>query len=165
MQLKINNAIYPALRDFNFKFLNNRLATNLYLSRIKEIDSPNCPYCNQIENEIHMLFACPRILQLWQNVSNILNIRISYKLLYTGFIHDLNYKLIAYNYIFSQILQCIYMYTNYSRRKKLDVNMATLKYKIIYWIKNINEPFEEKTGFVITCWDSQMPFMTSRGME
>ena len=132
---KISKAPNSKLRNFNMKMLNKRLATQIFLHKIKEAKDNNCSTCLSPEDDIHMLFSCQNVLPIWQMVSNILNIQITFKLLFTGYYEDLNTKLDFYNIIINQILHSIYMVNNYYKRKEAKTTTTLFKCRIISDLK------------------------------
>ena len=63
-------------REITFKFLHNILTTKNRLFQIKKINSPLCPLCNTIENQLHMFVECKKDLL---KIYAILKILISLK--------------------------------------------------------------------------------------
>ena len=61
------------LRNFQFKFLHRRIATNSFLFKIKFSDTDLCCFCqNAQETLIHLFWDCPVTNVFWKNVRNFL---------------------------------------------------------------------------------------------
>jgi hypothetical protein len=56
------------MKAFQFKVLNNLIPCNLYLKRIGKSDTDKCPYCNELDDIIHFLAACPETLSAWKQL-------------------------------------------------------------------------------------------------
>ena len=74
------------LAEFNFKILHNIVPSGYVISKWEKSVSPKCLFCGINETTEHMLFSCERISVMWQNISKILNINITWKVLVCGFI-------------------------------------------------------------------------------
>ena len=55
----------PFCTDLHFKILHYSIKTNEYMHKCTHDVKPNCDYCRQIENNIHLFILCPRINQIW----------------------------------------------------------------------------------------------------
>ena len=78
-------------RVITFKFLHNILTTKNRLFKIKKIDSPLCPLCNSVENQIHMFVECKKIENILvyfkyviNKICNLKNVNIN-KILHLNF--------------------------------------------------------------------------------
>ena len=61
------------LRNFQFKFLHRRIATNSFLFKIKFSDTDLCCFCqNAQETLIHLFWDCPVTNVFWKNIQNFL---------------------------------------------------------------------------------------------
>ena len=49
--------------NIKFKMWHDRIATNRCLYQIAILDSPNCIYCDEIENMTHALLFCSYIIR------------------------------------------------------------------------------------------------------
>ena len=48
-------------------------------------DSPNCIYCNaSLHDEMHLLYLCPHLKDIWRQISNVFEIEIDYYVIITG---------------------------------------------------------------------------------
>ena len=56
------------MKAFQFKVLNNLIPCNLYLKRIGKSETDKCPYCNELDDIIHFLAACPETLSAWKQL-------------------------------------------------------------------------------------------------
>ena len=58
------------LRSFQFWLLHRILPCKKYLYVIRQIESPLCVSCQEIETLGHMLFECPVVNDFWQEFTN-----------------------------------------------------------------------------------------------
>ena len=57
------------LRNFQFKFLNRRIATNSFLFKIKFPESNRCCFCQSAqETLLHLFWECPITEAFWNSV-------------------------------------------------------------------------------------------------
>jgi hypothetical protein len=56
------------MKAFQFKVLNNLIPCNLYLKRIGKSDTDKCPLCNDLDDIIHFLVACPETANAWKQL-------------------------------------------------------------------------------------------------
>ena len=74
--------------EFNFKLLHNILPCGKLVS-IWDINTyKNCLVCHELESTQHMLYECPRVLQLWNNISSCLKINIVWEHIVLGYNDD-----------------------------------------------------------------------------
>jgi hypothetical protein len=94
---KLKTALDPRMLEFNFKILMNILATKLNLFRWKKVNSPLCIYCHDtVQDSKHLLYECAHTYPLWNAVSQILNINITWKHVVTGDgLNDINNAVIT----------------------------------------------------------------------
>ena len=58
------------LINFQYRILHRVLPTNLFLTKIKIIQDPNCSFChNHHENLIHLFWDCEIVSAFWENVT------------------------------------------------------------------------------------------------
>ena len=61
--------ISSKLRNFQFKFLHRRIATNSFLFKIKLLESNLCCFCQSAkETLLHLFWECPIIEAFWNRV-------------------------------------------------------------------------------------------------
>ena len=115
---------YKKFSEFKFKVLHNILTNRQALSKWKINISPNCAYCGQLENVCHLLYFCPRVKQIWQNVGECLKMYIQLKHIILGIPN--------HNYVCENKMTCITIisYAMYS-----------------YWCMCINEE-EKKAKYI-----------------
>ena len=79
-QYKLKNQLQVKISEFNFKVLHNILGNNDNLFKWQKSPSPSCIYCNHhTHNSKHLLWECLPATHLWQNISGILNVNISWQ--------------------------------------------------------------------------------------
>ena len=109
--------------------LHNYLPCGYTTSKFERNVSSTCEYCGTIENIKHMLFICPRINAIWSNISNALQIDISWPLLVCGSMQrDISTKVQCQNIILSYIMYSIFkvnIRSKYEKKnyKNIDVKM------------------------------------------
>ncbi len=64
--------------EFNYKLLCNILCTRDKISKWNNNISKNCQYCNSEHSVKHLLFECPRVVNLWQIISAALKFNVKY---------------------------------------------------------------------------------------
>ena len=57
----------PFCTDLHYKILHYSTKTNEYMHKCTYHIKPNCDYCKQIEDNIHLFHKCPRISRIWTN--------------------------------------------------------------------------------------------------
>ena len=57
----------PFCTDLHYKILHYSTKTNEYMHKCTYHIKPNCDYCKQIEDKIHLFHKCPRISRIWAN--------------------------------------------------------------------------------------------------
>ena len=62
----------PFCTDLHYKLQHYSTKTNAYMHKCTSDTNPNCNYCNQIENNIHLFTKCPRINKVWTHYKPIL---------------------------------------------------------------------------------------------
>ena len=131
--------------DFNYKLLNNILCNNVFLSKWKRDTHSNCENCHIRETTKHIIFECENVVQVWNALSNYLNLNVKWKHIMVGFFHERNRKTKSLNLLISYIAYRIYKYKMYCRLNSLDetrynifqhVKFSVMKYAKI--LKNLN---------------------------
>ncbi len=64
--------------EFNYKLLCNILCTRDKIAKWNTNISKNCQYCNSEHSVKHLLFECPRVVNLWQIISAALKFNVKY---------------------------------------------------------------------------------------
>lgn len=128
---KIIDIRLPKVREFDYKILHNIVASGYMLYKWKKIDDDKCQYCQNIETMKHMLYECPRILEIWEEISNVLKCNISWKLIVCGFPkYEINEKVSSINYIIGIICYNIFKQNSYCKFNNVNYKYLRLK-KII----------------------------------
>ena len=61
------------LRSFYFKIFHKTIALNEFLYKIKRKDSPNCSFCDKVEEtSIHLFCECEKVTPIWEFLQGIL---------------------------------------------------------------------------------------------
>ena len=84
-QQKLNEMKMPKLKEFNYKILHNIIPCGMVLSKWKPGIDRTCKCCNTLETTKHMLYECERINQVWQTLSSVCNMSITWKNIACGF--------------------------------------------------------------------------------
>ena len=94
-QYKLKKQLFVKITEFNFKVLHNILANNYNLFKWQKSPSPSCIYCNHhTHNTEHLLWECLPVANLWQTISRILNVNISFQDIIIGTDKDQNLNLV-----------------------------------------------------------------------
>ena len=111
---KVKCILIPKLAEFNFKILHNILPNGYILNKWNSKVSRFCELCNEIETTEHMLYECNVIRNIWNSISNIVKINITWKSILCGFPGcDVTDKINILNYII-----CIVSYTIFKVNSK-----------------------------------------------
>ena len=98
--------------------LHNLLSNRYLVSKWNRDVDNKCISCNdEIENNMHLLYDCQNIQQIWKLVSNCLKFDIGWKHVIIGFYDEINNKTILLNNLISFIACRIYKYKMYCRIK------------------------------------------------
>ena len=55
--------------EFQYKFLQRRIATNDFLTKIGRRDNPNCSFCNEEQEKLlHLFWSCPKVVTFWHEL-------------------------------------------------------------------------------------------------
>ncbi len=65
--------------EFKYKILCNILSNKALISKWKREITENCDFCGQKQTTKHMLYECPRVLNIWELISTLLKVKITYK--------------------------------------------------------------------------------------
>lgn len=118
---------YSGLKNFRFKMINNRLAYGQWLGKINKDINPNCDFCRKTENMQHMIFDCMSIKKIWNEISDIIKRKLNWSNILLGYYNEPNINTITINNIITQVALTIYKYNNKAKRKKITMNIKTLR--------------------------------------
>ena len=129
------------LSEFYFKLLNNIVPCGYILSKWNYNVNDKCDVCNEIETTYHMLYDCNRIKLIWKNISNVLNIDVTWKHLVCGFVvQDISDKVLFYNTLFVIILYAIFKCNNNCKHENVSYSemdiMLSVKRNLVHY-KNV----------------------------
>ena len=94
----------PKLCEFNYKLIHNLVPCAKLLAKWNKIKCDKCEYCGEMETTKHMLFECTRTMGIWNTVSELLKLNITWKHVVCGFPkYTCDVKVVALNYIISII--------------------------------------------------------------
>ena len=83
---KITNILDKNVTEFNYKLLHNLLSNRYLVSKWNRDIDNKCILCNnEIENNMHLLYDCRNIQQIWKSVSTCLKFDIGWKHIIIGF--------------------------------------------------------------------------------
>ena len=104
------------LCELNFKVLHNIVPCGYTVSKWQNNISKYCSVCNSIETTKHMLFECDRVKIIWDIISNVLKVNISWKNIVCGFPkYSTSKKTILINYIFTIVSYTIFKENSYCK--------------------------------------------------
>ena len=84
---KISKIFDKNVAEFNYKLLHNLLSNRYLVSKWNRDVDNKCISCNdEIENNMHLLYDCQNIRQIWKLVSNCLKFDIGWKHVIIGFL-------------------------------------------------------------------------------
>ena len=67
--LIFKSSIDNKMRNFQFKFIHRKIATQFYLSKIGVSDTPNCNFCDSHpQTLIHLFLKCVNVTSLWREI-------------------------------------------------------------------------------------------------
>ena len=116
------------LSEFNFKVLQNILPCGYNLSKWNCNINEKCEVCKNVETIEHMLYSCPRVRAIWEDISISANVNIHWKHLVCGYImHDISDKIYYLNLMYSVIMYAIFKSNNISKFE--DKNYANIDLK------------------------------------
>ncbi len=109
------------LAEFKYKILCNILANRNLISKWNKDITNKCPICHEIQNIRHLLYECPRILNVWGVIGGILKLDITYKHIVIGNLEK-NEFVDNRNLLISYIAYSIYKYWIQSENKIINFN-------------------------------------------
>ena len=143
----VSDLKYRKFAEFKLKVLHDILPSRKKICKWQEDISPNCEYCNQPEDTVHMLFQCPRVLDVWKCVSKCLELNIKLKHIILGlngeFILNISRHLciviISYA-IYATWCKCSFEKTNYAH-----VNLkCEIKQQLHFYLNIFGHIFKSK---------------------
>ena len=130
---KVLNLKIPKLAEFNFKLLHNIIPNGIIVSKWNKEVGKNCQYCNESESTKHMLFECKRVKIIWKNISNVVNVNITWKQIICGFPMFVQTQRFMYiNFVITATAYAIFKKKSYCKFNKMNYAMINLK----YYVKN-----------------------------
>ncbi len=111
--------------EFNYKLLCNILCTRSVISKWNKNINSKCQFCGDTQNVKHLIFDCPRVQNLWQAISTILQVNISYKHIIIGNVVSNDY-IASRNLVISYITYGIYKFWILAENKKLKFDTESL---------------------------------------
>ena len=137
------------LADFNFKILHRVLPCGENLYNWKITNSNTCRFgCNTTETYEHMFVKCPRLINVYNKIENILsqlklNIQITYPLLIFGY--KINYNCYSQvNTLLSHIFFSVYKHW---LRNEPDMTISQSVYQELTWWNQIYKEGEKNANF------------------
>ena len=113
------------LSEFNYKILCNILSNRALVSKWNKDMDNKCPFCDEIQNTKHMLFNCPRVNNIWQLISSILQVNITYKHIVVGNEPDSDF-IKNRNLLISYVTYAIYKHWVQSENNLHNFNNSSL---------------------------------------
>ena len=125
---KLSDIKVHGLREFNFKLINNLVPCGHWLHKWKREISERCDYCNEPETTQHMIYACPRIKEIWNLFSLAVNCSISWKHLVCGWpSYDNTRKIWCLNILISIIAYSIFRLNSKCKFDKIKYGQIAIK--------------------------------------
>ena len=120
-EMKLRNQLEMKIAEFNYKLLNDLLPTGYNLYRWKRKDSTSCIYCDELMHDsYHLLFQCQDVSQFWLEVSDIINVDITWITLALGYNENKNYNTVL-------SLLCYVIYKKYLIDKQNETQILHIK--------------------------------------
>ena len=127
------------LRSFQYRLIHNAIVTNKRMFLWKQIESPNCTFCDRSEeNILHLLVNCEYVKSLWENLRPTLKIFSKQDL-------EFNYETILLNKIHpvsghvSNLLCLVVKQYIYRQRCKKVLPVPGEAKELIYQIRNLEK--------------------------
>ena len=126
---------YKKFSEFKFKILHNTLSSRYILSKWNKNVSPQCEYCGEIENMCHMIYTCPRVKQIWQDVSESLKLNIQLRHIILGLS---NHNYVCENKMICIVLICHAIYSFWcicqNDDHHININIKShIKQKLVFY--------------------------------
>ena len=154
---KTVNIYHPKLREFNYKLLHNIIPSGKQLYKWKKINSDKCKVCGKIEDTKHMLYECPRVNEIWNCISQVLNVNITWKQIICGFPgYEDNVRINMINCIITVVAYAIFKQNSISNFEQLDYSKCRLDLKVkgeLNWYSGLLSGFyvSNKQLFISLC--------------
>ena len=144
---KLTGLRIPKLAEFNFKLLQNIVPNGNVICKWQKDISKFCEYCGDVETSEHMLFSCPRIQHIWNKVSALLKVKVTWKHLVCGYpSYDMSSKIITFNYIFTIVMYAILKENSackFNKRKYSNSNIISIVQANLAYYNSILEKVEK----------------------
>ena len=150
---KVKLISIPKIAEFNFKLLHNIVPCGYVLNKWNTKIDMNCQVCNSLETTKHMIYDCHRVRQIWNMISDLLKVNISWKKIVCGFPgYELSNKITILNYVISVICYTIFKSNSRSKFEETSYqNMslqAEIKKSIMYYNHSMcSKSISESTFF------------------
>lgn len=103
----------------------------IFLSKWNKNVSEFCQLCQNRESTFHMLYDCQYIKTLWEEISCILNFKITYKEIVCGFTNYENSKLLkTVNIIITLVTYAIFKVNNKCKFDTSDYSIHNVYFQI-----------------------------------
>ncbi len=114
------------LAEFNYKILCNILYTKSTIAKWNKDISTTCDYCNEEHTARHLIFECPRVVNLWKLIGSVIKLDIKYKHVVIG--NTVTNNIISMrNLLISYIAYGIYKFWVMSENKKVNFMTDSLQ--------------------------------------
>ena len=140
---KVWNIQIKKIAEFNYKLIHKLVYGKYEVSRWKKDILPVCINCGEIDNAEHMLFKCNVIQSIWQKLSQLIKVNITWKHIVIGYSVDGNIKTFR-NMIVSIVAFCIFKTKiAYEIKKSKGCIVQSIKKEVVRTI-NILEHVRDK---------------------
>ena len=107
--------------EFKYKIICNILSNKALISKWNKEINENCDFCGLKQTTKHLLYECPRVASIWDLVSDILKVKITYKHIVIGNLEE-NDFIYNRNLLITYISYSIYKHWIQSQNKKINFN-------------------------------------------
>ncbi len=111
--------------EFKYKIICNILSTKALISKWNKDITENCDFCGLKQTTKHLLYECPRVSSIWDLVSDVLKVNITYKHLVIGNLEE-NDFIYNRNLLITYISYSIYKHWIQAQNNIINFNTECL---------------------------------------
>ena len=121
------------LRLLQYKLIHRILPTNIFLAKIKLVDSPMCSFCeSEDETYSHLFYSCPYVSKLIQDISKWISDNTIYNFNFCEATFLLGLPG-GHNNVINLLMLLCKQYVYFCRLKKKNVSVVALKAHISFY--------------------------------
>ena len=129
-KVKIKQMPIKKLAEFNYKLLLGTLPCGYVLSKWKDI-SEKCDVCYVKEDIKHMLFNCTKTHNIWNQVNNVMQIKLQWKHIVVGHYMEQNTTTTQINWICCLVAYSIFKANNYCKWNQVNYRDCDVKSRVV----------------------------------